>query len=102
MEYRKDLGLIKGGNLFRGRICGRILRDEAPMSIDVDVHHVPVFKTPRRARNCDLLIDQCLHVGILSTEITGVAEKAVVSHVNDEGTYFSVSESAVTGETDSA
>ena len=69
------------------------------MSVDGNVHHVPVLKTPCRALNGDLLIDQCLHIGILCAEITGVAEKAVVGHVDDEGTDFSVAESAVTGET---
>jgi len=47
-----------------------------------------LFFNPSFARLAKMQVDQCLDVGILGAEFAGVAEAAVVFHVDDERADF--------------
>ena len=54
------------------------------MRIDRDVNRIILGQVPCGTGHVELPGHECLEVGILGAEIAGVAQSAVVLHVNDK------------------
>ena len=59
------------------------------MRIDGDIHRSVLAQAPSGPCHAEMVRNQRLDVGILCAKIAGVAEPAVILHVDDEGADFS-------------